>query len=65
MNLNGNTQAVMMLIDNVPVVCSNEFEIVEQLANTSTIILKNCYPEFWETTHDYTSKFYMPKDYSI
>lgn len=64
MNLNGQTQAVMMLIDNVPVICSNEFEIVEQLTNTSTIILKNCYPELWETTHDYTNRFYMPKDYS-
>lgn len=64
MNLNGNTQAVLMLIDNVPVVCSNEFEIVEQLTNTSTIVLKNCYPQLWETTHDYVNKFYMPKDYS-
>lgn len=55
---------VHMYINNEEVICSNQFEIVEELTNTSTIILKNCYPLSWESDKDYTSRFYMPKDYS-
>jgi hypothetical protein len=53
-----------MFIDDVEVVCSNEINIVEELTNTNTCVLKNCYPLSWEQNKDYT-QFYFPKDYSL
>ena len=51
-------------IDNEEVLCDKEITIKEELLNTSSTILKNCYPKSWETTHDYT-QWYFPKDYSV
>ena len=58
------TSNIKMYINDEQVVCSNEFTIIEELTNTNTIILKNCYPLSWENDKDYTKRFYMPKDYS-
>lgn len=51
-------------INNEEVVCSNEIEITEEMLQTSSTILDNCYPKSWEANHDYTSQFYFPPDYS-
>jgi hypothetical protein len=53
-----------MFIAGEEVVCSNQLSIVEELTNTNTLILNNCYPLSWEQTKDYT-QFYTPKDYSL
>ena len=52
-----------ILINNEEVVCDKELTITEQMLNTSSTILKNCYPLSWETTKDYT-QYYYPEDYS-
>lgn len=51
-------------INNEEVVCDNILEITEDMLQTSSTILNNCYPKSWETNHDYTSQFYFPPDYS-
>lgn len=51
-------------INNEEVICSNEIEITEDMLQTSSTILDNCYPKSWEANHDYTSQFYFPPDYS-
>ena len=51
-------------IDNEEVLCDKEITIKEELLNTSSTILKNCYPKSWETTKNYT-QWYFPKDYSV
>lgn len=51
-------------INNEEVLCSNEIEITEDMLQTSSTILDNCYPKSWEVNHDYTSNFYFPADYS-
>ena len=51
-------------INNEEVVCSNIIEITEEMLQTSSTILDNCYPKSWEANHDYTSQFYFPPDYS-
>jgi len=53
-----------MTIGNEEVVSSNNFTIKEEMLNTSSTILKNCYPKSWELDKDYTSRFYYPEDYS-
>ena len=53
-----------MFIDNEEVVSNNDFTIKEEMLNPSSTILNNVYPKLWEETHDYTSMFYYPKDYS-
>lgn len=55
---------IQVYIDNEEVVSDKEFTIHEELLNTSSTILNNCYPKTWETTKDYVSNFYFPKDYS-
>lgn len=52
-----------ILINNEEVVCSNKITINEEILNTSSTILNNCYPLSWETTKDYT-QYYYPEDYS-
>ena len=52
-----------ILINNEEVVCSNEIIIKEEMLNTSSTILNNCYPLSWEDTKDYT-QYYYPEDYS-
>lgn len=51
-------------IDNEEVLCDKEITIKEELLNTSSSILKNCYPKSWEKTKNYTG-WYFPKDYSV
>ena len=51
-------------INNEEVVCSNILQITEEMLQTSSTILDNCYPKSWEENHDYTTQFYFPKDYS-
>lgn len=51
-------------INNEEVVCDNILEITEDMLQTSSTILDNCYPKSWEANHDYTSQFYFPPDYS-
>ena len=52
-----------ILINNEEVVCSNTITITEEMLNTSSTILNNCYPLSWEETKDYT-QYYYPEDYS-
>lgn len=51
-------------IDNTEVLCDKNFTIEEEMLNTSSVILNNVYPKSWETTKDYTTLFFYPKDYS-
>lgn len=51
-------------INGVEVLCSNDFTINQEMLNTPSVILNNVYPKSWESTHDYTSQFYHPEDYS-
>ena len=51
-------------INNEEVLCSNVLEITEEMLQTSSTILDNCYPKSWEANHDYISQFYFPPDYS-
>ena len=55
---------IQAYINNEEVVSNKEFTIHEELLNTSSTILNNCYPKTWETTKDYVSNFYFPDDYS-
>ena len=55
---------IRVFIDNEEVVSKNTFEIDEEMLKASSTILNNCYPKSWEEDHDYTSRFYYPKDYS-
>lgn len=55
---------IKMYIAGEEVVCNKEFTIKEEMLSTSSTILNNCYPKSWELDHDYTSRFYYPKDYS-
>ena len=52
-----------ILINNEEVVCSNTITIKEEMLNTSSTILNNCYPLSWEETKNYT-QYYYPEDYS-
>ena len=55
---------IRIYIDNEEVVSNKTFEIDEEMLKTSSTILNNCYPASWELDHDYTTRFYYPKDYS-
>lgn len=53
-----------IFINNEEVVCDKNVTIKNQLSSPSSAILNNVYPKSWESDKDYTSRFYMPKDYS-
>lgn len=55
---------IQVFIGNTEVVCDKNIVINEEMLSTSNTILNNCYPKSWELDHDYTSRFFMPKDYS-
>lgn len=55
---------IQMFINDEEVISNKEFTITEEMLKTSSTILNNCYPKSWESTKDYTSKFYYPEDYS-
>ena len=64
MDMEAVTQAITMYINDEEVVCDKEFEIIENIANNNTAVLKNCYPKNWEWSKDYKSLYYFPEDYS-
>ena len=51
-------------IDGEEVICNSDFTIEQEMLSTPSVILNNVYPKSWETTKDYTTNFYFPKDYS-
>lgn len=55
---------IKMFIGDQEVYCKSEFELSEEMLQTSSITLNNVYPVEWEKNHDYISRFYYPKDYS-
>lgn len=55
---------IQIFIGGVEVVSNKTFTIHEEMLNTSSTILNNCYPKTWEATKDYVSNFYYPEDYS-
>lgn len=55
---------IQVYIGGTEVVSNKDFTIHEEMLNTSSTILNNCYPKTWETTKDYVSNFYYPEDYS-
>ena len=55
---------IKVYIGGEEVVSNKTFTIKEEMLNTSSTILNNCYPKTWETTKNYVSNFYYPKDYS-
>ena len=55
---------IQMFINNTEVLSDKEFTITEEMLNTSSTILNNCYPKIWDDDKDYTSRFYFPADYS-
>ena len=65
MNLIPNQKYIHMYIAGEEVVCNNTITIVEELTNTNSAVLDNCYPLSWEQTKNYVDNYYMPKDYSL
>lgn len=55
---------IQAYIGSTEVVSDKEFTIHEELLNTSSTILNNCFPKAWETSKDYVSNFYYPVNYS-
>lgn len=55
---------IQVFIDGVEVVSNKTFTINEELLNTSSTILNNCFPKSWDNDKEYTEHFYFPKDYS-
>lgn len=55
---------IKMYIGDQEVYCKKEFELSEEMLQTSSVTLNNVYPVEWENDHDYVSRFYYPKDYS-
>ena len=54
-----------IFINDEEVVSNKDFTINEEMLNTSSTILNNCYPKSWEDNKDYVNNFYYPKDYSL
>lgn len=55
---------IQAYIGGVEVVSDKNFTIHEEMLNTSSTILNNCYPKSWEATKNYVSNFFFPQDYS-
>ena len=55
---------IKVYINNEEVLCDKNIVIKKEMLNTSSTILNNVYPKSWETTHDYTTNYYYPLDYS-
>ena len=56
---------IQMYINNEEVLCNKAFTIKEDYLNPSSVILPNCFPKAWDTDKNYTSRFYLPKDYAV
>ena len=54
---------IKVYINNEEVLCDKNIVIQEEMLNTSSVILNNVYPKYWETTHDYTTNYYYPLDW--
>lgn len=57
-------QEFKILIAGEEVYCNSNITINEEMLETSSVILNNCYPASWELDKDYTSRFYFPQNYS-
>lgn len=55
---------VRVFIGDTEVVSNKTFTINESMLATSSTILNNCFPKSWDLDKDYTSRFFMPEDYS-
>ena len=55
---------IKVYINDEEVLCDKNIVIKKEMLNTSSTILNNVYPKSWETTHDYTTNYYYPLDYS-
>ena len=53
-----------IFIANEEVVCESSFDIEEQLANPSSIILSKVFPKSWKGTNKLLTDYYFPQDYS-
>lgn len=53
-----------IFINNEEVVCESSFDIEEQLANPSSIILSKVFPKSWKGTNKLLTDYYFPQDYS-
>lgn len=51
-------------INDEEVLCNRNLVINQAISEPNSVILNNVYPKSWENDRDYTSRFYMPKDYS-
>ena len=51
-------------IANEEVVCESSFDIEEQLANPSSIVLSKVFPKSWKGTNKLLTDYYFPQDYS-
>lgn len=56
---------VQIFINDEEVLCDKNLTIEEQMLSTSSIILNNVYPKYWENDKDFVSRFYYPKDFSL
>lgn len=56
---------IQIFINDEEVLCDKNLTIEEQMLSTSSIILNNVYPKYWENDKDYTSRFYYPQDFSL
>lgn len=54
---------IKVYINNEEVLCDKNIVIKKEMLNTSSTILNNVYPKYWETTHDYISNYYYPLDW--
>jgi len=55
---------IKIYIDNEEVVCDKSFQIKEEFLSTSSTILNNVMPKSWDVNKNYSSNFYLPKDYA-
>ena len=53
-----------IFINDEEVVCESSFDIEEQLANPSSIVLSKVFPKKWKGTDKLLTDYYFPKDYS-
>lgn len=53
-----------IFINDEEVVCESSFDIEEQLANPSSIVLYKVYPKSWKGTNRLLTDYYFPEDYS-
>jgi len=55
---------IQVFINGEEVICDKNIILKESILNISSAILSNVMPKAWDTSKDYVSNFYTPKDYS-